>query len=363
MSKKPFFFALFFVAPPVVAWSQTVENSPKPSTYVVKEGDCLWNISKRVWGDPLKWPLLFATNESKIKNPNLIYPGQKFTIPTTLTAEELKKAYELAQERAVPLPARAIGVEGSTLKARKNHQAGEGPSETSAASVPAANEQPQNAVNQPSSAANPTAGTTPSASGTSTMPLIVVILLALGGGLYLWFRKRSKVSLQEPKPLSSFPQVSEPPAGRPNVGEWPVPTPQPGLVREEKTPVSPVPNPSATLGQPSTPPSAMPTGSGTPASGSSSTLPPVSNPQNHPQVTPPAQPIQESLPGTKGGEFTGTITSISVSQPPQPSKAEPSSSPSSSGLPSTPASSTSPAPKPPENKPPDTNSNPTATNP
>lgn len=52
MSCKSFFFALFFVAPPVVAWSQTAESPQKPSTYVVKKGDCLWNISKRVWGDP-----------------------------------------------------------------------------------------------------------------------------------------------------------------------------------------------------------------------------------------------------------------------------------------------------------------------
>src|SRR5215472_14421438 len=101
MSRKPFFFALFFLAPPVVAWSQNAENPQKPSTYVVKKGDCLWNISKRVWGDPTKWPLLFATNEVKIHNPNLIYPGQKLEIPTTITKEELHKAYELAQAKVI----------------------------------------------------------------------------------------------------------------------------------------------------------------------------------------------------------------------------------------------------------------------
>lgn len=50
-------------------------------TYVVKKGDCLWNIAKNVYKNPLKWRLIYKANKGKIKNPDLIYPGQKFKIP------------------------------------------------------------------------------------------------------------------------------------------------------------------------------------------------------------------------------------------------------------------------------------------
>lgn len=59
-------------------------TSPAPSTnktYTVKSGDCLWNIAKKFYGDGSKYTVIYNTNKSKIKNPNLIYPGQVFTIP------------------------------------------------------------------------------------------------------------------------------------------------------------------------------------------------------------------------------------------------------------------------------------------
>lgn len=62
-----------------------VKNSPEPKKkakkYTVKRGDCLWNISKYFYGNGSKWRTIYNANKSKIKNPNLIYPGQVFTIP------------------------------------------------------------------------------------------------------------------------------------------------------------------------------------------------------------------------------------------------------------------------------------------
>jgi len=45
--------------------------------------DCLWNIAKKkeIYNDPWKWKKIYKVNKDKIKNPDLIYPGQKFTIP------------------------------------------------------------------------------------------------------------------------------------------------------------------------------------------------------------------------------------------------------------------------------------------
>ena len=50
-------------------------------SYTVKKGDSLWAIAKRYYGAGSKWPRIFDANRNKIKNPNLIYPGQTFTIP------------------------------------------------------------------------------------------------------------------------------------------------------------------------------------------------------------------------------------------------------------------------------------------
>lgn len=50
-------------------------------TYTVKSGDCLWNIAKKLYGDGAQYTKIYNANKDKIKNPNLIYPGQVFTIP------------------------------------------------------------------------------------------------------------------------------------------------------------------------------------------------------------------------------------------------------------------------------------------
>lgn len=58
--------------------------SPAPAqnqTYTVKKGDCLWNIAKKFYGNGAKYTTIFNVNKGKIKNANLIYPGQVLTIP------------------------------------------------------------------------------------------------------------------------------------------------------------------------------------------------------------------------------------------------------------------------------------------
>ena len=57
------------------------DNQPKATTYTVKKGDSLWKIAKKYYGNGSKYTKIYEANKSKIKNPNLIYPGQVFTIP------------------------------------------------------------------------------------------------------------------------------------------------------------------------------------------------------------------------------------------------------------------------------------------
>lgn len=55
---------------------------PKQKTYTVKAGDCLWNIAKKFYGKGSDYTKIYNANKGTIgSNPNLIYPGQVFTIP------------------------------------------------------------------------------------------------------------------------------------------------------------------------------------------------------------------------------------------------------------------------------------------
>ena len=56
-----------------------------PFYYIVKSRkintDCLWRISLNLYKNAAWWPKIYRANKDKIKNVDLIYPGQKFLIP------------------------------------------------------------------------------------------------------------------------------------------------------------------------------------------------------------------------------------------------------------------------------------------
>ncbi|MEW8300577.1 MAG: peptidoglycan-binding protein LysM [Candidatus Thiodiazotropha sp.] len=53
----------------------------KVEYYTIESGDTLSAIAKRFLGKASDYPKIFEANREVIKDPNLIYPGQKIRIP------------------------------------------------------------------------------------------------------------------------------------------------------------------------------------------------------------------------------------------------------------------------------------------
>ncbi len=72
-----------------------------PMLHKVKKGECLWIISsyKEIYNDPFMWPLIYKANKDKIKDPDLIFPGQVFSIERMYTESEKNSAIHFAKTR------------------------------------------------------------------------------------------------------------------------------------------------------------------------------------------------------------------------------------------------------------------------
>ncbi len=80
--------------------SETQMESGSDS-YTVIGGDSLWGISGRgdIYGNPYQWPLIYKANRDQIKDADLIYPGQVFSINRGATAADINAAVNHARTR------------------------------------------------------------------------------------------------------------------------------------------------------------------------------------------------------------------------------------------------------------------------
>jgi nucleoid-associated protein YgaU len=72
-----------------------------PANYEVQRGDNLWGIASqpRIYGNPYAWPLIYKANSAKIKDADLIYPGQNFDIERNASAADVDAAVHHAKTR------------------------------------------------------------------------------------------------------------------------------------------------------------------------------------------------------------------------------------------------------------------------
>lgn len=75
--------------------------STLPANYEVQRGDHLWGIASqpRIYGNPYAWPLIYKTNSAKIKDADVIHPGQNFDINRTASSGDVDTAVRHAKTR------------------------------------------------------------------------------------------------------------------------------------------------------------------------------------------------------------------------------------------------------------------------
>ena len=60
---------------------QAPQPGAQTGAMTVVKGNSLWRIARRVYGEGVMFTLIYEANQDQIKDPDLIYPGQVFTLP------------------------------------------------------------------------------------------------------------------------------------------------------------------------------------------------------------------------------------------------------------------------------------------
>jgi nucleoid-associated protein YgaU len=61
--------------------TRPVQPSTPSRDYTIRSGDSLSKIAKEFYGNAADWQKIYQANKDTIKDPDLIYPGQKIKIP------------------------------------------------------------------------------------------------------------------------------------------------------------------------------------------------------------------------------------------------------------------------------------------
>ena len=67
--------------------AKNLQDLPNEDRWVVQPGNNLWRLSKSFYGAGVLYTVIFDANRDIIDDPDLIYPGQIFRIPSVETAE------------------------------------------------------------------------------------------------------------------------------------------------------------------------------------------------------------------------------------------------------------------------------------
>lgn len=72
-------------AQPQTAAASQAATAPKlepvASAVIIRRGDSLWRISRRIYGRGVRYSTIYLANQDQIRNPDRIWPGQVFAVP------------------------------------------------------------------------------------------------------------------------------------------------------------------------------------------------------------------------------------------------------------------------------------------
>ncbi|BCH53825.1 Ig-like domain-containing protein [Agrobacterium vitis] len=87
-------------SPPVLSQAPLTESK---NAVIIRRGDTLWQISRRVYGQGVRYTTIYVANAEQISNPDLIEPGQTFTVPDQSMpddeAEKIHRKWMLEHKR------------------------------------------------------------------------------------------------------------------------------------------------------------------------------------------------------------------------------------------------------------------------
>lgn len=67
-----------------VDWQSLTGIDRRNKLVIVQPGNSLWRIARRVYGSGFAYTVIYETNKDQIRDPDLIYPGQVFDLPTRM---------------------------------------------------------------------------------------------------------------------------------------------------------------------------------------------------------------------------------------------------------------------------------------
>jgi LysM repeat protein len=85
-----------------VASTSTARHAAKSTYYRVRSGDSLSGIADRFYHHASDWQYLYQENAKTISNPNLIYVGERLSIPATVPAHYKPASYTAKHAKTTP---------------------------------------------------------------------------------------------------------------------------------------------------------------------------------------------------------------------------------------------------------------------
>jgi nucleoid-associated protein YgaU len=86
--------------------STAVTTAPKlesvDGSVIIRRGDSLWRISKRVYGRGVRYSHIYLANQQQIRDPDLIMPGQVFRVPSKSDHGEAADMTKLGEQAVMP---------------------------------------------------------------------------------------------------------------------------------------------------------------------------------------------------------------------------------------------------------------------